>query len=214
MLGIKPEKNKINGNSDEELNNAPKITPKAPKNNSNIVVGLIIGVFVVVGGMVAYTKFSKPKKEPVAVQPTVTVPETKENKEESPTKPGLPNLNSDIPGKNTKKLSEYSDYVKDLQNKDVKVDFTVKRIKTVLDFVNYTKQRAVSANGLEMYWLEAIYKDRPYRVQVPFQIWKELDEKGITVVDIEVLQLASDSEIVSYMSVRPDYKKLLEKGNH
>ena len=40
---------------------------------------------------------------------------------------------------------------------------TIKEIKTVTDFINFEKFRAVTDSGMEFYWLETTYKDKKYK---------------------------------------------------
>lgn len=102
--------------------------------------------------------------------------------------------------------------VKDLQGISVIPNYTVSKIETVVDMVNYKKHRAITDDGMELLWLDANYKGKSYRITVPFKIFKELDPEGITVVDMEVLHLENGNQIISYMNVREDYKSKLEKG--
>ena len=97
-------------------------------------------------------------------------------------------------------------YVEDLYGLTTRVDYTVKNISSVADFVSYTKHRGTWGGGLELYWLDVNYKDRKYVVQVPFQYYKELDEIGIVPVKMEVLTVEGSANgdvltVISYMSL-------------
>lgn len=94
----------------------------------------------------------------------------------------------------------------------VATNYTVVQSETITDFITYTKHRAITGDGVEFYWLEAVYKKQPCKVQVPYSIYSKLDDEGITVVDAEVLTLDNGSQIVTYMSVRKDAKDLLDKN--
>ena len=65
------------------------------------------------------------------------------------------------------------------------------------------------SDGMELYWLEVTYHDKPYRVQVPFYVFKDLDDKGICVVNMEVLTLDGGEKVISYMQVVYDYQNLI-----
>lgn len=119
---------------------------------------------------------------------------------------GLPNFNVNTNMKSDSDVTNYSEFVKNLQGEDVKVDYTVSRIDSKQDFVNYTKYRTVTGTGIELYWLDVVYKDRSYTIIVPFKIYKELDDVGIVPVTMEVLILTDNSEIISYMEVNTEYE--------
>lgn len=125
--------------------------------------------------------------------------------------PGMTNTGEDT-NMNQTSAPEKDNMVKDLNGISLIQNYTVGKITTVVDFVNYKKHRAITADGMELLWLEVDYKGKPYKVTVPFKIYKELDPEGITVVDIEVLNLGNGNQVISYMSVRSDYKTKLENG--
>lgn len=126
-------------------------------------------------------------------------------------RPGIKDIAN---GTNTQQNSdaEKDVMVKDLQGISVIPNYTVSKIETVVDMVNYKKHRAITDDGMELLWLDANYKGKSYRITVPFKIFKELDPEGITVVNMEVLHLENGNQIISYMNVREDYKSKLEKG--
>lgn len=80
----------------------------------------------------------------------------------------------------------------------------------VKDFANYEAKRAILADGMEMYWLEIQYKNKPYRCQVPYYVFKDLETTGICVVEIEVLTLEGGEQVISYMQVVTNYEGLGE----
>lgn len=120
--------------------------------------------------------------------------------------PGLPNFNVNTNMNSDSPVTDYSKFTNTLDGKQVDVNFKVSRIETKQDFVNYTKYRAVTGTGLELYWLEVTYKNIPYKITVPFKIYKELDNVGIVPVTMEVLVLSDNSQIISYMEVNTEYK--------
>lgn len=106
-------------------------------------------------------------------------------------------------------------FVKDLKGNSIGQNYDVSNISVVVDFISYKKRRAVTGKGVEIYWLDAMYKGSPARVQVPLSIFKELDAEGITMADVEVVTIPSSDggpahQIATYFNVRPDYKKLLD----
>lgn len=142
---------------------------------------------------------------------TSTIPESSSSNSNSSSSQnsataGLPNFNTNTNMKSDSPVSDYSEFVKNLEGEDVKVDYTVSRIDTKDDFVNYKKYRTVTGTGVELYWLDVVYKERSYTITVPFKVYKELDDVGIVPVTMEVLVLTDNSEIISYMEVNTDYK--------
>ena len=142
---------------------------------------------------------------------TSTIPESSSSNSNSSSSQnsataGLPNFNTNTKMNSDSPVSDYSEFVKNLEGEDVKVDYTVSRIDTKDDFVNYKKYRTVTGTGVELYWLDVVYKERSYTITVPFKVYKELDDVGIVPVTMEVLVLTDNSEIISYMEVNTDYK--------
>ena len=119
---------------------------------------------------------------------------------------GLPNFNVNTNMNSDSPVTDYSKFTNTIDGKQVDVNFKVSRIDYKQDFVNYTKYRGVTGTGLEVYWLEANYKGRPYLLTIPFKIYKELDAVGIVPVTMEVLVLSDNSQIISHMEVNTEYK--------
>jgi hypothetical protein len=129
--------------------------------------------------------------------------------------PGITDISGDTVNQNTTPISEDS-FTKDLNGLDVRVDYNIAGIVSVVDFVSYTKKRSSTAEGIELYWLDAEYKGKKAKIQVPFRIFKELDPVGVTVVDVEVTQILQKdntiSEIATGFTVRSDYKQILQNS--
>lgn len=101
-------------------------------------------------------------------------------------------------------LTDPDMYLEDLYGLTTRVDYTVEKISNVADFVSYEKHRGTWGGGLELYWLDAEYKNQHYVVQVPFEYYKELDDVGIVPVKMEVLTIKGSAEgetltVISYM---------------
>lgn len=107
-------------------------------------------------------------------------------------------------------------YVEDIYGLTTRVDYTVSQINQVADFVSYEKQRGTWGGGLELYWLDAEYKGQKYVIQIPFKYYKEIDEKGIVPVKMEVLTIEGSASgetltVISYMSLDEDTLKNILK---
>lgn len=127
--------------------------------------------------------------------------------------PGLPDMQNGNKMNNNGQMTDPKNFISDVNGNKIPKDFVVQRIADETDFVNYIKRRGMTGDGIELLWLEAQYKGIPYTIQVPFKIWRELDPQGITVVDMEVMYLENGAKVVSFMSVKPNYKEILEDKN-
>lgn len=146
-----------------------------------------------------------PKPDDKPGEATVTL-------EEGEIKPGLPDVEKGDHNTNTGSVEDPGDFLKDINGSQIPKHYEVKKINYETDFVSYTKKRGVTGDGVELLWLDAEYKGNPYVIQVPFKVWKELDETGITVVNMEVLTIDKNLKVISNMQVKDNYKEIMEKG--
>lgn len=176
------------------------------------VAAVILVVVVIVGFLLFGGK--RGNKEPDPPPPTTTQPENPTQSQEDPnqgqTGTGTPagmgtqDFTGDTNMNAGSVLTNPDEYVEDIYGLTTRVDYTVKRISSVADFVSYEKKRGTWGGGLELYWLDATYKNQKYVVQVPFQYYKELDDVGIVPVKMEVLTISGSAEgeelsVISYM---------------
>lgn len=121
---------------------------------------------------------------------------------------GLPDMNKTTGDKtNTSVVTDYNKFVNSFSGKEEPVDYDVNKISTTTDFVNYTKYRSVTGEGTELYWLDAIYKDRPYTLIVSYQVFRTLDNSGIVPVNVETVTLKDGEQIVTSITIKTDYDK-------
>lgn len=136
----------------------------------------------------------------------------------SDVKAGAPNLQVDNQKVNDTPVTDESKITSDLNGNELNTNYKIKSINTVRDFINFKKYRAQTADGMEFYWLEVTYKEKPYKVQVPYKIFKELDDSGITVADIEVTKVdkggGQSGEVVTYMNIVENSKKLINQDKN
>lgn len=124
---------------------------------------------------------------------------------------GLPDFDdADSNNTTTAKVYSASDYIKDLNGSDIPAIYEAVSRTYIKDFANYEAKRAIIDDGMELYWLEITYKGKAYRCQVPFYIFKSMDEAGICVVEIELLTLEGGEQIISFMQVIQDYDELIK----
>lgn len=114
---------------------------------------------------------------------------------------GDPNYGDSNNNATSNRIFNENDYVKDLKGADVSAVYTVSNRNYIKTHVSYTAKRAIIDDGMEMYWLDVLYKKKKYRVQVPFYYFKDLEDEGICRVEIEVLNLEGGGQIISYMQV-------------
>lgn len=118
--------------------------------------------------------------------------------------PGVQNYDDDSNMTTGATVYSSSDFIKDLNGMDVSAVYNVDSIDFVEDYVSYETRRAITADGMELYWLEATYNNKPYRIQIPFYYYKNLGDSGICKVNVEVLTLVGGGKIISYMQVIPE----------
>ena len=130
--------------------------------------------------------------------------------------PGISDTNQDVngtsPNQNPINAKEFTNSVTDLNGNQIDSNYVVSSREVVTDYVNYEKKRGITSNGLELYWLAVTYKDNPYVIQVPYQTWSNLDSKGTTVVDMEVLNIDDGSQVISYMQLKGDINDIINKA--
>lgn len=107
-------------------------------------------------------------------------------------------------GSAPKEIYDADDYIKDINGVDVAAVYNVDSVDEVIDYVNYSKKRAIIDDGMEMYWVEVVYEGKKYRVQVPFRTFRYLKDKGICKMKMEVLNISGGGKIISYMSAVND----------
>lgn len=118
--------------------------------------------------------------------------------------PGIPDYDHSTNNSTTATVYSASDYIKDLNGVDVSAVYNVENIEYVYDYVSYETRRAIIDDGMELYWLEAVYEGKTYRIQAPYYYFKDLGTTGICKVKVEVLNLAGGGKIVSYMKIAPE----------
>ena len=143
------------------------------------------------------------------------------NVEQQPQTPATPNLGTqDFTGNTNMTTSDIlvnpDKYTEDIYGLTTRVDYTVKQISYIADFVSYEKYRGTWGGGIELYWLDVEYKNNKYVVQVPFKYYKELDDVGIIPVKMEVLTIEGSAAnetltVISYMTLDEETLKNILK---
>lgn len=127
--------------------------------------------------------------------------------------PGIKDISGDNVKQNTSAVEKDS-FVKDLDGNAVAEKYEIDNIYTTADFISYKKKRAVTDDGVELYWLDSTYRGKKAKVQVSFSVFKELDPEGVVAVDVEITRVKTGTdtiqEIATGFTVRPDYKEVIQ----
>ena len=192
------------------------------KNKNVLIIAAVVAVIVII--IIAMIKTIMKPEEKIdmvddgtgtteQLQSSITSESVSEASTEANTQDdvnvGLPEFDPKSNGQTTAIVYSAGAYIKDLNGSDIPAVYNVATRTYVRDFANYEAKRAIIADGMEMYWLEILYKDKPYRCQVPYYVFKDLDTTGICVVEIELLTLEGGEQVISFMQVVPDYNDLI-----
>lgn len=234
------EKSKVEQNEESNTSN------KSPKSGIFIIGGIIVGIVIILVLLITliFSGNDEPvnsaqQNEQVVQQENLTdqqVPTPQQaqsnnsNNEQNSNQSngtsegnrkdvGFQDFTGDTNMQTSTTLDDPDSALKDIYGLSVRVDYNVDDIDYVTDFVNYKKHRGTWGGGLELYWLEATYKDIPYIIQIPFKYYKELDDTGIVPVKMEVLRVSvtgssdgSERTIVSFMELDEATLKTLLKN--
>lgn len=211
----------INNKNSPRTNKVDSVRMEKKKEQGNknrkiiiLCVSISVAILMLVIIVFCVVKYKNMKKQEelqqIALQQQLEEKNSRTSEED--VSAGMPNLYANTENKNKSEVTSSDNITANLNGEQIDPNYKIKEIKTVTDFINFEKYRAVTDQGMEFYWLETTYKDKKYKVQVPLSIYKELENKGITVVDVEVTVLEDKSEVVTYMNVRKDAKSLIEKN--
>lgn len=203
-LDLLDEEDDEDGEDDEILSEMEN----AGKGNTPIlfIVAGILVVLVVVVGFLLLSGRKRPADEPniPSSQPTTSQGDASSSVQDPLTDLGTQDFTQDTNWTSSSEMVNPDLYTEDIHGLTTRVDYTVKSINYIADFVSYEKRRGTWGGGLELYWLDATYQGNKYVVQIPFQYYKELSETGIIPVKMEVLSIAGSTEgqtlnVISYM---------------
>lgn len=127
--------------------------------------------------------------------------ETNELVDDNAIDPGAPDYDSSDKSHTTPIVYGADDYLKDINGVAIAANYNVIRRDYVFDYVSYVAKRGIIDDGMEVYWLEADYEGKKYRIQVPFYYFKDFSETGVCRVQIEVLNIEGGGKVISYMNV-------------
>lgn len=173
----------------------------APKYLIAVVGGILVIGFIVLKLFEGKGGVSESAQPPT---PTIVPPETS-------TSYGNGDSTSGTQGVVGDKVVDIDKFTGDFEGNQVPLNYEVSSISFVNDMVNYEKFRATTGEGLELFWLDIIYKEKEYRAQVPYYIYVQLEDKGIIIVNMEVLTLVDGGTMITFMQVVSNYKELISQ---
>jgi hypothetical protein len=85
------------------------------------------------------------------------------------------------------------------------------KIDTAKDNMTYTKHRAVTAAGVEVYWLEGTFRERRIVSTISYALYQVLPQSGVVAIEVEVVTDANGSITITYVNPLPP--AALQGGN-
>lgn len=80
------------------------------------------------------------------------------------------------------------------------------KITVVRDGVSYVKHRAITADGIEIYWLEGEFKGKACIFTIPYSIYQIIQSAGVIDVEVEVVTDANGSQTITSFTAIPPSK--------
>ena len=91
-------------------------------------------------------------------------------------------------------------FVKDLDGADISELWEAKTITYIQDYVSYTKHRAITDSGVEIYWLEGDYKGLTCRMNIKYRHFRTLADSGVVVCNIEIVETVNGNKLITWFS--------------
>lgn len=209
---------------DDDDNSKPDKKDSSSALSSKYIIAGVVAVIAIILIVVLIVKLKKPATTPETSSTTTETteepistdnPEAQEVVDDELTEDQMDNsdlsakdisseFNTDTGEESDAPLTDVENFVKDLDGNDIPSSYHIADRSYTKDYVNYVKRRAVTDDGMELYWLDVVYHDHNYKIQVPFYVFESLDEKGICACTMEVLTLSNGSKVISYMEVVKD----------
>lgn len=185
--------------------------------NKKLLIG--VGGIIALALVVSVTTSLGGKGETPVVVLTDTPPIVEEELQQDPVDPLKQELADQGIGLNTNKDTSTNStalssntFLKDLTGVDVPEYYTVKDITYITDLVPYTKHRAVTGDGIELYWIEGTYRGQPCKFTIPYKYFRELDNTGAIPCMIEIVQTDTGALIATWFQFsEPAYTELKNK---
>lgn len=195
--------------TDELVDECVEDTTSTKKGHGGIApkyLVIAVGCILIIGFVILKMVRGKGSALDPAQSPTPTVIAL-----ETSTSYGSGDNASDAQGVVGNEAVDMDKFTEDFEGNQVPLNYEVSSISFVNDMVNYEKFRATTGEGLELFWLDIIYKEKEYRAQIPYYIYVQLEDKGIIVVNMEVLTLADGGTMITFMQVVSNYKELISQ---
>ncbi|MFF2798080.1 DUF3149 domain-containing protein [Lysinibacillus xylanilyticus] len=173
-----------------------------------------IAVVILVIGIAAYFMFFKkdaPPPAPTSQEPAEAIDPTSALKDDL-YKKGIGKEAIDEKNIYEQGSIESGDFRKDFVNTDSPENYALPiKIAAVNDSVSYTKHRTMTDDGMDMYWVDAMYKSKKTRFTVPYYIWQTLAPQGVMDVITEVVTDAEGKTFVTSITAVPPTEKDAEE---
>lgn len=95
-------------------------------------------------------------------------------------------------------------FVTSLVGVDIPENYEVKAITYVIEFIPYTKHRAVTGTGVELYWLEGTFQGQPCKFTIPYKYFKDLPESGAVPCNVEIVQTSNGDLVATWFQFSAD----------
>lgn len=178
------------------------------KNFKWIIIGGVILVSVIVIIFVITKKDNTPPPAPVQEQPPpepTTDPRLAEI--QSLYEQGIGKEYVDETNLFAQGNIESNKFRRDFSGNDQPENFKLPvKITVVRDGVSYVKHRAVTADGIEIYWLEGEFKGKACMFTIPYSIYQVIQPEGVIDVEVEVVTDANDSQTITSFTAIPPSK--------
>lgn len=172
------------------------------KNKPLVIIG---GVALVIIGLVLYFVFKPDPPPPVVEEPPPVVeedPYLKLREELYQKGIGKESLNGAKIYEQGNLTSE--DFRKDFLNTSASETYVEPvKIATVNDSVSYTKYRTQTDDGMDTYWVDAVYKEKKTAFTVPYYIWRTLTQQGVMDVVVEVITDDNENVFIGSITAKP-----------
>lgn len=80
------------------------------------------------------------------------------------------------------------------------------KIDVASDSMSYTKHRSVTSPGIEIYWLEGVFRNRNVVTTIPYSLYQQIPSTGVISVEVEVVTDANKSITITHMRPLPPTK--------
>lgn len=192
-----------NGENQQQDNTQQENKPQGISTMTKVVLGIAAALVLLIGSIVAY-KFVENKKLKDEMKKAALEMQQKEQEEAAKKAEEEALANQD-------KVEDFANGITEanpVETRKIVKDEYVNAIAT------YTKHRAVPKEGYEFYWLDLSYRGIPYRVQVNYNVYSNINDTGEILIKMRTITFEDDTRIVDSIVISEDYSRYLGKDNN